>query len=127
MSFLNSPRERAAVLIIALGVAILLALLPFFSGLLGTAVLYVIFVKPYEWLTRKMRPGFAAAISLVAALLLIGLPLVWLLGVVIGEAPDALRSVQGSDQFARIGELRIGTVQVGTEIAKASGSIVSWL
>ena len=127
MSFLQSQRDRAAVLILALGVAIFLALSPFFSGLLGMAVLYVIFVKPYQWLTWSMRPGYAAAITLIAALLLIGLPLVWLLGVVIGEAPDALRSVQGSEQFARIGELRIGTVQVGTELAKASGSIVSWL
>lgn len=127
MPFLHSQRDRAAVLTLALGVAILIALSPFFSGLLGTGVLYVIFVKPYQWLTRSMRPGFAAAISLVAALLLIGLPLVWLLGVVIGEAPGALRSVQGSDQFVRVGELRIGNIQVGTEIAKASGTIVSWL
>ena len=127
MPILNSHRDRAAILILALGVAILFALSPFFSGLLGTAVLYVIFVKPYRWLVRRMRPGFAAAISLVAALLLIGLPLVWLLGVVISEAPDALRSVQGSTQFSQIGELRIGTVEVGVEIAKASGSIVSWL
>ncbi len=127
MAFLHSPRDRAVVLILALGVAILLALSPFFSGLLGTAVLYVIFVKPYQWLTRSMRPGYAAAITLVAALLLIGLPLVWLLGVVIGEAPGALRSVQGSTLFARIGEMRLGTLHVGAEIAKASGSIVSWL
>ncbi|MEO8335768.1 MAG: AI-2E family transporter [bacterium] len=127
MPFLHSPRDRAVVLILALGVAILLALSPFFSGLLGTAVLYVIFVKPYQWLTRSMRPGYAATITLVAALLLIGLPLIWLLGVVIGEAPGALRSVQGSSLFTRIGGLTIGTVHVGAEIAKASGSIVSWL
>jgi predicted PurR-regulated permease PerM len=127
MSFLQSPRERAGLLILALGVAILLALSPFFSGLLGTAVLYVVFVKPYQRLARSMRPGLAAAITLVVALLVIGLPLVWLLGVVIGQAPDALRSVQGSAPLARIGGLRIGTVQVGTELAKASGSIVSWL
>jgi predicted PurR-regulated permease PerM len=127
MPFLHSPRDRAALLILALAAAILVALSPFFSGLLGTAVLYVTFAYPYRRLARRMKPGLAAAIILVAALLVIGLPLIWLLGVVIGEAPNALRSVQGSSLFGRIGQLRIGTVQVGVELAKASGSIVSWL
>lgn len=127
MPFLQSPRDRAGLLILALGLAILVALSPFFSGLLGTAVLYVIFVKPYRRLERSMRPGLAAAITLIVALLVIGLPLIWLLGVVIGQAPDALRSVQGSSLFARVGGLRIGTFQVGAELAKASGTIVSWL
>ena len=127
MTFLHSPRDRAALLILALGVAIVVALSPFLSGLLGTAVLYVMFVPLYRRLERSMRSGPAATLTLIVALVAIGLPLVWLLGMVIGQAPDALRGVQGSALFARIGSLRIGTVQVGTELAKASGTIVSWL
>ena len=127
MAFLQSPRDRAALLILALAIAILLALSPFFSGLLGTAVLYVTFVRLYRRLARSMNAGAAAAITLVVALLIIGLPLVWLLGVVIGQAPDALRSVQGSSLVARVGGLRVGNVQVGAELAKASGTIVSWV
>jgi predicted PurR-regulated permease PerM len=127
MPLLQSPRDRAALLILALAVAIFVALSPFLSGLLGTAVLYVLFVKLYRRLERSVRPGVAAGITLVVALLVIGLPLVWLLGVVIGQAPDALRSAQGSEVFARIGGLRIGTMQVGAELANASGTIVSWL
>src|SRR5829696_9060820 len=113
MSFLQSPRDRAAALILALGIAIVIALSPFLSGLLGTAVLYVMFVRLYERLERSMRSGPAAAVTLIVALVAIGLPLIWLLGVVIGEAPDALRGVQGSSLFARISSLRIGSVQVG--------------
>jgi predicted PurR-regulated permease PerM len=127
MAFLQSPRDRAALLILALAIAILVALSPFFSGLLGTAVLYVTFVKLYRRLARSMNAGAAAAITLVVALLIIGLPLVWLLGVVIGQAPDALRSVQGSSLVARVGGLRVGNVLVGAELAKASGTIVSWV
>jgi predicted PurR-regulated permease PerM len=126
MSFLETPRERAGLLILALGVAILLALSPFLSGLLGTAVLYVMFVKPYQRLERRMSDGAAATIILLVALVVVGLPLVWLLGMVIGQAPDALRSVQGSELFARVGGLRLGQVEVGSELAKASGTIVSW-
>ena len=127
MTFLQSPRDRAALLILALGIVIMVALAPFLSGLLGTAVLYVMFVPLYRRLVRSMKAGGAATLTLLVALVAIGLPLVWLLGMVIGQAPDALRGVQGSPLFARIASLRIGTVQVGAELAKASGTIVSWL
>jgi predicted PurR-regulated permease PerM len=127
LTFLQSPRDRAVLLILALGVAIVLALSPFLSGLLGTAVLYVMFVPLYRRLERRTRSGTAATITLLIALVAIGLPLVWLLGMVIGEAPDALRGVQGSSLFARVSSLRVGTLQVGAELAKASGTIVSWL
>ena len=127
MSFLQSPRDRAALLILALGIAIVLALSPFLSGLLGTAVLYVMFVPLYRRLERSMRSGPAAMLTLLVALVAIGLPLVWLIGMVIGQAPDALRGVQGSALFTRVASLRVGSMQVGAELAKASGTIVSWL
>jgi predicted PurR-regulated permease PerM len=127
MSFLQSRRDRAALLILALAVAIAVVLSPFFSGLLGTAVLYVVFVPLYRRLERSMKSTVAAVITLVIALVAIGLPLVWLLGIVIGQAPDALTRLQDSTLLAHIGGLRIGRMNVGTELAKASGSIVSWL
>ena len=127
MTFLESPRDRAVLSILALGIAIVVAVSPFLSGLLGTAALYVMFFPLYRRLERSMRGGPAATLTLLVALVAIGLPLVWLLGMVIGQAPDALRGVQGSPLFARIASLRIGTLQVGAELAKASGTIVSWL
>ena len=127
MPFLQTPRDRAGTLIFALGVAIVLALLPFLSGLLGAGVLYVIFVSPYQRLVRVVKPGVAAILILVAALLVIAMPLAWLIGLVIDQAPDALRSVRGSEVFARIGQLRIGNLQAGAELAKASGTLAAWL
>ncbi len=127
MTFLQTPRDRAGLLILVLAVAVLMAVAPFLSGLLGAAVLYVIFVKPYERLQRVMNPGLAAAITLTAALVIIALPLTWLISEVIGQAPDALRALQNSDAFARVAQLRVGEYQVGAEVAKASGTIASWL
>ncbi len=127
MTLLQTPRDRAGLLILVLGGAILLTLTPFVSGLLGVGVLYVILVKPYRWLGRILRPGIAASITLVAALIIVALPLAWLIVLVVGQAPDALRSVQDSAVFARVGELHIGDVQVGAELAKASGMLISWL
>jgi predicted PurR-regulated permease PerM len=127
VTFLSTPRDRAAVLILALGAAIVLALLPFLSGLLGAAVLYVVFVSPYRRLGRHVPPGVSAALTLIVALVLVALPLAWLVGLVIDQAPEALRTIQRSTLFGQIGQLRVGTLQVGAEIAKASGTLVSWL
>lgn len=127
MTFLREPRDRAGFLILVLGAAVLLAIAPFASGLLGAGVLYVIFVKPYRRLSRTINPGLAAALTLTVALVVIALPLGWLIGVVIAQAPDALKGLQSSEVFARVGQFRIGNLEVGAELAKASGTIASWL
>ncbi|HJP84383.1 MAG TPA: AI-2E family transporter [Gemmatimonadaceae bacterium] len=127
MTLLATARDRAGFLILGLAVVILVALAPFLSGLLGAAVLYVIFVRLYDRLARVMKPALAATITLVIALLLIALPLAWLIGIVVAQAPDALRTLQSSDVIARIAALRIGNLDVGTEVAKASGTIATWL
>lgn len=127
MPLLHTPRDRAAFLILVLGAGVLLALSPFISGLLGALVLYVIFVRLYELLERKMNPGLAAGITLLAALIIVALPLAWLVSVVVGQAPDAMRRLQESDVFGRLTGLRIGNFEVGVEVAKASGTIATWV
>jgi predicted PurR-regulated permease PerM len=114
-------------MILILAVAVAIGLSPFFSGLLGAAVLYVIWARPYQWLERALKPGIAAALVLVSALLLIALPATWLIGLLIDQAPDALRRAQTSDVFSRIAEMRVGSFQVGPELAKATDSLLSWL
>jgi predicted PurR-regulated permease PerM len=127
MTFLETPRERAGLLILVLAAGILFAVAPFISGLLGAAVLYVIFVRLYRRLERRMRPEAAAVITLVVAIVIVAVPLGWLIGVVVAQAPDALRALQSSAVFARVSELRIGNLEVGAEVAKASGTIATWL
>jgi predicted PurR-regulated permease PerM len=125
--FLESPKDRAGLLILALGVAILLALMPFLSGLLGAAVLYVIFIGMYRRLARVMPDGLASALTLIAAIILIALPLVWLVGVLIDRVPDALQSLQSGVLLDRLSQVRFGRINVGAEIAEASGTIVQWV
>ncbi|HJQ53368.1 MAG TPA: AI-2E family transporter [Gemmatimonadaceae bacterium] len=127
MTFLETPRERAGLLILVLAAGILFAVAPFISGLLGAAVLYVIFVRLYRRLERRMRPAAAAVITLVVAIIIVAVPLGWLIGVVVAQAPDALRALQSSAVFARVSELRVGNLEVGAEVAKASGTIATWL
>jgi predicted PurR-regulated permease PerM len=127
MTFLATPRERAGLLILALAIGVVIAVGPFLSGLLGAAVLYVVFIHLYTWLERAMRPAFAAVITLVVALLVVALPLTWLITVVVAQAPDALRALQSSAAFSRLADLRIADVDIGAEVAKASDTIATWL
>ncbi len=127
LSFFDKPRDRAGLLILVLAAAIFVALSPFASGLLGAAVLYVVFVNPYQRLERVMKPGLAAALTLTMALILIALPLGWLIGIVVAQAPDALRRLQSSTVVAAISQLTIAGVDVGEELANATGTIASWL
>jgi predicted PurR-regulated permease PerM len=127
MTFLATSRERAGLLILALAVGVGFAVAPFLSGLLGAAVLYVVFVHLYRWLERAMRPAFAAVITLGLALLMVALPLAWLIAVVVAQAPDALRTLQSSAVFSGLADLRIADFHIGAEVAKASGTISTWL
>lgn len=127
MRFLETPRDRAGLLILALGIGILLALMPFLSGLLGAAILYVMFVGTYRNLCRVLPRGVASILTLVLAVLIIALPLVWLVGVLIDRVPDALRGLQDGVLLERLSQVRIGTINVGAEVAEASGQIVQWV
>src|SRR5262249_51071599 len=87
---------------------------------------YVIFLRPYKRLARAVKPATASALVLVGAVLVLAVPISWLIGIVIDQAPDSLRAVQSSPFFARLGQIRIGNFDVGPELAKASGTLVSW-
>lgn len=127
MQFLDSNRDKAGFLILLLGGAILIALTPFLSGLLGAAVLYVLCVGPFRRLSRVMPAGLASAITLIIAVLVIALPLTWLVSVIVDRAPDTLRSAQDSLVFERLSRLHIGGLDLGPQLAQASGTLLQWL
>lgn len=126
MNAFNTPRDRAQLLLIALGLAIAFALAPFATGLLGALVLYVALAPVYRRLLRFMPRRASAIIVVVATMVLILLPLAWLLVIAVGQAPAALRQLQASDGLARLAAIRIGGADVGTRIVAAGGELISW-
>ena len=127
VTLVSTPRTWAALLILLLVVGVFAAIAPLAAGLLAALALYVIVEGPYEWLARRMWPGIAAGIIIVAALVLVIGPLAWLAMTLIDRAPGAVRTVLASSALQRVGELRIGGVSVGTEVAKMSGTIIGSL
>ncbi|HEV8364999.1 MAG TPA: AI-2E family transporter [Gemmatimonadaceae bacterium] len=127
MQPIHAPQTRAALLIVIAGVAILVLVAPYMVGLLSAAVLYVICKPSYEQLVRWVRfKHLAAAITLMGTILIIVLPIVVLVGMVVDQAPDALRAARGAALLDKLATLRIGRVNVGAEIVRASGTITQW-
>ena len=127
MPFLRTKRERAGLLIILLGTAIAVAVSSFAVGLLGAAVLYVLCVPVFHRLRRRLGPDAAASLTLVFAVVAIAIPVMWIVALVADQAPTMLRRAQDSDALARLGQLRVGSIDVGAEVAKASGTFFRWL
>jgi predicted PurR-regulated permease PerM len=127
MSLFATPRQRAGTLIGVLGLAILLAVGPFLMGLLGVAVLHVICSPLYRRLSTRLSGRIAALLIVLGAALLLLLPGAALVGVVIDQAGDTVKSMSGTTAFARIAAIRIGTFDVGAQITRAGGTMLSWL
>ena len=127
MRFLDSPRERAQTLVIALALTIVVAIAPFATGLLGAVILEVMFAPMHRWLRRR-RPSRPAAglVVLVAAGLLL-LPGLLLVVMAVDRAPAAIDDLRRSALLERVAALHVGTVSVGAELARAGGALVSWI
>ncbi|MCC6773922.1 MAG: AI-2E family transporter [Gemmatimonadaceae bacterium] len=127
MDLLYSRQHRALLVIVLLGIAIVVAVAPYASGLLGATVLYVMCVPTFRRLNRLMHADLAAAITLIGALLLIAIPVGWVVFVAADQLPAVLEGAQSSDVIQRLSVLRIGNIQIGTELAKASGTFIQWI
>jgi len=127
MAFLDTNHQRAALVVILLGVGLVIALAPYVTGLLGGIVLFVVFRPVNERLRTEVRPATAAAIVVALALLVFVLPSIPLAGMIVNQAQEMGKSVMTSPVFARIAELRIGTFDLGSQLAGLGEKVVSWL
>ncbi len=127
MPFLDTERQRAAWLILALGLGTLWVLWPFGTGLLGALVLYVVFAPLHRTLTRWMRPGAAAGIAVVLGLVLVLGPGISIVGLVANQAQDMATSVIRSPLLARLSQIRVGPYAVGAQLESVGSQLVSWV
>jgi len=122
----RNHRTRAAVLILALGLAILLAIVPFLMGLFGAPILAVLFDPLYRRLKTRVRPRIAATLVLLLAIVIVVLPVLLLAAVLIGEAPTAFTGPRVDRLLAQVAAMHVGNIAVGAEVANASGNLFTW-
>ena len=119
---------RAAAILIVLGFCILWALTPFAPGILGAAIFYVLTISAFRGMVARRVPrSLAATVMLLAVLLVILIPGGALVTVLIDEIPQAIRGLDAGPLIQKVQGLRIGPVNVGEQLARASGSMGSWV
>jgi predicted PurR-regulated permease PerM len=127
MSFLDTERQRAVWLVLALGLALAYALWPFSSGLIGAPVLYVILAPVHRGLSRWLPSRVAAGIVVVLGILLVLGPGVSVLGLIAAEAQDMASGVIRSPLLAKISRIRVGPYQIGAQLEQIGSQIISFI
>ena len=127
MPFLDTNHQRAALVLLILGIALVVAFVPFATGLVGIPVLYVMFEPVHRWLARRTSPRFAAAIVVLLALFLIVVPGVSFAGLIVAQAQEIAGGVVQSPLLGRLSELRFRNFDIGAQLADLGGKLVAWI
>jgi predicted PurR-regulated permease PerM len=126
MALLDTRRQRAALLILVLGIGLAAAMAPYATGLVGGPVIVALFSPLNGWLRRRLPPTLAAGIVIVAAMLVVVLPVTAIAALIVAEAPGIARQLLGSPLLAHLETLRVGPFLIGPEVRKFGDQIVSW-
>lgn len=121
-------RRRAAGLVIGLlGGLLLIALLPYASGLLSAPVLAILWAPLHTRLSQRMSRPLAATIILVLTLLVIVLPGVWMISLLVGQAQNVVEALVSSPLLARLEDVRLGPIEIGPAILQLGQSLLAWI
>lgn len=119
--------QRAALLVMLLGIAIAIAMVPYATGLLGIPVLYAIFAPAHDWLARRLSPKVAAGLVVALVLFLIVVPGVSFAGLVVNQAQQIGAGVVQSPLLGKLKQLKPGGIDLGARLADFGTMIVSWI
>jgi predicted PurR-regulated permease PerM len=127
MPLIDTNHQRAALILLLLGVGIAIALAPYATGLIGIPVLYAIFGPAYEWLSLRARPKVAAGLVVVLAAFLIVVPGISFATLIVTQAQQMAAGVIQSPLLARMSGLSLGGTELGPRLAGLGTQLVSWL
>lgn len=127
MAFLDSSHQRAAFLILILGLGLLVALTPFATGIIGIPVLYVVFQPVHAWLMRHAGARTAAGLVVILALFLIVVPGVSFAGLIVTQAQEIASGVVQSPLLERLAQLHIRGTTIGPQLADLGSKLVSFI
>ena len=109
-----------------MGAAILLALGPYATGIIGIPVLAVLFGPLHGWLVRRGAPsGLAALVVTILSAVLLIVPGVLVAGMLINEAQIVTQDVLKSPILERIQSLQFRGIPIGPRLAEAAGRLVA--
>src|SRR5437899_8339489 len=127
MPLIDTNHQRAALLVLLLGLALVIALTPYATGLLGIPVLYAVFAPLHEWLGMRVRPRIAASLLVALALFLIVVPSVSIYDLIVNQAQEIATGVIRNPLLGRLRELRLGGIDLGPRLADLGATVVAWI
>src|SRR6058998_3702800 len=127
MPLIDTNHARPAVVVLLLGAALIIALAPYATGIIGIPVLYAIFSPVHDWLGMRMRPRLSAVLVVVLALFLIVVPGVSFAGLIVGQAQQIAGGVIQSPLLSRLKELKLGGIDLGPRLADLGARLVGWI
>ncbi|HET7039043.1 MAG TPA: AI-2E family transporter [Gemmatimonadales bacterium] len=127
MAFLDTRRQRAALLVSLLGVGLAVALAPYASGLIGGVVLYVLFGPVNARLRARLGGSVAAGIVTALAALLIILPGLSVAGLMVSKAQQIAAGVSESPLLAKVARIRIAGYAVGPQLEEFGRRLIEWV
>lgn len=116
---------RVPLLVIAAGV--LVAIVPFLSGLVGALILFAVTRRLHHRLAALVPPRVSALIIAIATLAVLLVPGAWLVSTIVSEASIALRGLTADDLSRWAASTPLGDADTSKEIAAAATSIAGWL
>src|SRR5881628_1864566 len=127
MPLIDTNHQRAALVILLLGLGLVVALTPYATGLIGIPVLYAVFAPVHEWLSLRVRPKIAASLVVALALFLIVVPGVSFAGLIVGQAQEIGGGVIRNPLLGRLRELKLGGMDLGPRLADLGAQVVGWI
>jgi predicted PurR-regulated permease PerM len=126
MPFLDTKHQRAALIVFALAAALLWAIFPYLTGIIGIPVLAVLFAPIHNWMIRRGFPEAptALAVTLFGAIVVI-VPILAFAGLLINEAQQVAANVLKSPILERLQSIQIRGIPIGPRIAEVGGNIVA--
>ena len=85
------------------------------------------FAPLHAWLRPRVGPQLAATLVVILVLVVIVVPGVAFAGLVVNEARQVAGGVLQNPLLGRLSELRVGTVDVGAQLADLGAKTVSWI
>lgn len=114
-------------LLLVIGIACLVGLLPVLSGLVGALMLFAITRSLHARMSRVMASRLSAFVIAVGALVLLLLPGGWFLTRILAEATQTLRSFRADDAVAWLSRMPLAGLDVADTMRNVVASIVTWL
>src|SRR5437879_12445198 len=127
MPLIDTNHGRAALVVLLLGAALLYALAPYATGIIGIPVLYAVFAPVHDWLGMRVRPRLAAVFVVVLALFLIVVPGVSFAGLIVNQAQEIATGVNRNPLLGRLRELRLGGIDLGPRLADLGTTVGAWV